>query len=143
MAKYKGLDCIVLIDDDHATNFIHKKILENSGLEAHIQVCSGGQMGLDYLNCEGDFMNESKYPQPGIILLDINMPQMDGWEFLEIYEQLPQERKAKIVVSMLTTSLNPDDRDKANQTPAINGFFNKPLEIEDIMNLINAHFVRI
>ncbi len=52
------------------------------------------------------------FPQPGLVFLDINMPGMFGWDFLEEHKNLPSGQKAKIVVAMLATSLNPDDREK-------------------------------
>ena len=135
------LKCILLIDDDAATNFIHKHVIESTGVKAHIQVCEGGQEALDYLNCEGDFSNEKAYPQPGIIFLDINMPGMNGWEFLDIYEEMPEDRKAEIVVAMLTTSLNPDDRKKADQEKDVQKFLSKPLQKEYLEELIGKNFI--
>ena len=119
---------------------VHKKILELSGIESHIQVCESGQDALDYLNCEGDFISEPSFPQPGIVFLDINMPGMNGWEFLDNYEKLPDDRKARIVVAMLTTSTNPDDKECAESRESVMTFFSKPLKKDYLLQIINENF---
>ncbi|GAA5043856.1 response regulator [Marivirga lumbricoides] len=134
------LRCILLIDDDLATNFLHQDVIKSTGVKAHIQVCHDGQEALDYLNCEGEFSNEPFFPQPGIIFLDINMPGMNGWEFLEVYEKMPSDRKAEIVVAMLTTSLNLDDHDKAEKTEGVKKYLSKPLKKEYLEELIEKNF---
>lgn len=140
MIKRKGLSCILLIDDDDATNFIHKKILQNAGFQDHIQVCNSGQKALDYLTSQGDFSDAVKFPQPGIIFLDINMPAMNGWEFLEYYNELQPNQKGHIVVAMLTTSLNPDDRKKSESDKNVKHFITKPLKEVVLIDVIDQHF---
>jgi len=103
----KQLNCILLIDDDEPTNFLNKLTLEQAGCATHIRIAPSGQAALDYLRGGSD-----EYPRPDLIFLDINMPAMDGWEFLAQYRSLPQEKKADTVLIMLTTSLNPDDEKK-------------------------------
>lgn len=126
------INCILLVDDDEATNFIHKRIIQKSGIDVSIQTVENGKEAIDFLTSSGNFEGK-EYPKPGLIFLDINMPVMNGWEFLEVYEKLPEEQKAKILVAMLTTSLNPDDKSKADSNQYINGFVNKPLSKEVIL----------
>ncbi len=124
----KQLSCVLLIDDDEPTNFINRVILEEAGYAIHIQITQGGKEALDYLTHCGKFADAPEQsPCPDLILLDVNMPAMDGWEFLAQYKELPQAQKAEIVVVMLTTSLNPDDEARASGIPEISGFRNKPL----------------
>ena len=78
--------------------------------------------------------------QPGIIFLDINMPRMNGWEFLIEYKNLPSQQKSKIVIGMLTTSMNPDDEIRAKQFPEIKAFIHKPLTIEKIKELVDYYY---
>lgn len=133
------LECILLIDDDKATNFIHQRIIKKSGIDIHIQVAENGKEALEFLTNKASF-NNNKYPKPGLIFLDINMPVMNGWEFLEEYENLPENQKANMVLAMLTTSLNPDDKSKAEQINDLKGFVNKPLSEEVILKLIEDNF---
>ena len=128
----KQLDCILLIDDDEPTNYLNKMTLELMGCTRHVRVTQSGQAALDYLR------NGS--PRPDLIFLDINMPAMDGWEFMEEYKKLPKEQKADIVLIMLTTSLNPDDKLRTLEIPEIAGFENKPLKQDRLEKLLNQYF---
>jgi CheY-like chemotaxis protein len=128
----KQLNCILLIDDDEPTNFLNKMTLEQMGCTRQIQVAQSGQEALNYL--------AGADPRPDLIFLDINMPAMDGWEFLERYKQLPAGQKADIVLIMLTTSLNPDDEIRTRTIPEIAGFENKPLKHSKLEILLEKYF---
>jgi CheY-like chemotaxis protein len=133
------LNCILLIDDDEPTNFLNKLTLEQTGCTRSIQVAQSGQEALDYLrNIDRDDMPANR--RPDLIFLDVNMPAMDGWEFLEQYRSLPSERKADIVLIMLTTSLNPDDELRTRTIPEVSGFENKPLSQQRIEKLLEKYF---
>jgi CheY-like chemotaxis protein len=129
------LNCILLIDDDEPTNFLNKLTLEQAGCTRQIRVAPGGQAALDYLR--GD---PAEFQMPDLIFLDINMPAMDGWEFLEKYRELPQEKKADTVLIMLTTSLNPDDEKRTLAIPEVSGFEHKPLNQARLERLLNRYF---
>jgi CheY-like chemotaxis protein len=131
------LNCILLIDDDEPTNFLNTMVIEEVGCTERIETMQSAREALKYLtntNPDGD------YPRPDLVFLDINMPAMDGWEFLEKYNQLPAEQKAKIIVVMLTTSFNPEDELKARNMSGISGFRNKPLTSEILMQILHKHF---
>lgn len=136
-----NLDCILLIDDDEATNFVHEWVIRQAGVATHVEVCQSAFDGLEYIQAIKPAVSEDA-PQPGIIFLDINMPGMNGWEFLEKYEALPQDKKAQILVVMLTTSLNPDDRKRAESMADINCFMSKPLTEEMVKKLIEDNYVK-
>jgi CheY-like chemotaxis protein len=136
------LNCILLIDDDEPTNFLNKLTLEQTGCARHIHVAQGGQEALSYLQqCgpEGAAVNL----RPDLIFLDINMPAMDGWEFLERYRSLSPDRKADIVLIMLTTSLNPDDELRTKSIPEVSGFENKPLSQSRLVQLLRKYFPQL
>lgn len=127
---------MLLVDDDSATNFINEIVIRETGLVRQVVKASTGMQALEFLKIKIN----SKHPQPEIILLDINMPAMDGWEFMEAYRVLEEEQKAKIIVVMLTTSLNPDDEERARNIKEINDFRNKPLTAEIFIELVEKFF---
>jgi CheY-like chemotaxis protein len=150
------LNCILLIDDDEPTNFLNKMTLEQSGFVRHIRIAQSGQAALDYLRGAGGLPSGSDQEgragaenlsgddenclRPDLIFLDINMPAMDGWEFLVQYRNLPKEKKADTVLIMLTTSLNPDDEKRTHSIPEVSGFENKPLNQTRLKRLLEKYF---
>ncbi|MEI7724425.1 MAG: response regulator [Bacteroidota bacterium] len=137
----KKLNCVLLVDDNESDNFIHKRVLEKSGIASHVEIAMNGQEALDFLITKGNCgQEENSYCQPELIFLDINMPVMDGWEFLEEYHKLEEAQKGKIVFIMLTTSLNPSDKAKAEAMIDGGCFQFKPLTIEMINTIIHKHF---
>ncbi len=130
------LNTVLVIDDDEPTNFLNQMIIEESGCAENIKAVQSGQEALDYLTREKD--NWSKGPD--LIFLDINMPAMNGWEFLEQYKQLDKERQARVMVVMLTTSLFPEDEVRAREIPEVSGFENKPLTPEKLDRILKSFF---
>ena len=131
------LNCILLIDDDEATNYLNKMVVDKSGCTEKCIAVESGFDALEYLKSKED----GEYPQPDLIFLDINMPAMNGWEFLLEYEKLEACQQGHIVVVMLTTSLNPDDEEKANSLGYIEGFMSKPLTIPKLMSVVEKYFL--
>ncbi len=127
---------ILLIDDDEPTNFLNRLVLEEMGCADEITTMTSGEKALKYLSTQSD----GQYPQPDLIFLDINMPGMNGWEFLEEYNELEDLQKGNIVVVMLTTSVNPADLEKAQAISGIKQFMHKPLTEEHVMKIIRTHF---
>jgi CheY-like chemotaxis protein len=137
----KKLNSVLLIDDDMATNFISKMLIKKAGITDHIETTLNGKQALDYLTNSGKYEKSDEiYPQPMLILLDINMPVMDGWEFAEAFMKLDSNQKREIIIVMLTSSLNPDDKERAANLPAITGFQNKILTMESLTNIMNLYF---
>ena len=133
----KKLNCVLLIDDDEPTNFFNQMIVEESGCAAQVRTIQGGQEALEYLLNTSD---EAGMPRPDLIFLDINMPAMNGWEFLEKYKSLSHENKGRVMVVMLTTSLFPEDKSKAEDLPEVSGFENKPLTPEKLERILKQYF---
>ena len=135
------LNCILLIDDDEPTNFLNKMAVEELECTHHIKIIPGAREALDYLTCAGKPAPLNKdCPSPEIIFLDINMPAMDGWEFLQQYEALPDTRKSSIIVIMLTTSFNPEDELKARNIPSVKEFRNKPLTPVMLQDILKKYY---
>jgi CheY-like chemotaxis protein len=132
----KKLKCILLVDDDNDCNYFHNLLLTELQCSESIHIVQDGQEALTFITTAVDGI----FPCPDIIFLDINMPRMDGWQFLEKYSTLDTELKAKIVLIMLTTSLNPDDRTRATGYKEIRGFNNKYLTADMISEILSKHF---
>ena len=131
----------MLIDDDEPTNFLSNMILEEAGCTEHIQVEDSGERAINYLVKSEKLTGTNKnYPCPELIFLDINMPAMNGWEFLVKYNEWKMEHKGEIVIVMLTTSLDPDDEVKAKNFAAVTDFKHKPLTKEMLNGILNTYF---
>ena len=132
----KRLKTVMLIDDDNSTNIYNEYIISDMGVTEEIVIFQNGEKALKFLTTKND---DGKYPQPDIILLDINMPIMNGWEFLAEYNKIPQEQRS-VVITMLTSSMNTDDKRKAEEMEVINGFINKPLSEEKFNEILDTFF---
>ena len=127
----KKTNCIMLIDDNEADNLFHSRTIRKADVCRHLEVVTGGQDALDYLaKCGGE-----QFPRPDIIFLDINMPGMNGFEFLEEYAKLDPRLKSKMVVFMLTSSLMPQDSERALNSGMVSEFLNKPLTIQKVQEI--------
>ena len=134
----ENLKSVVLIDDCKATNYIHRLIIEKYGFAEAITEFMNGKEAIDYLSTEVD----GEFPTPELIFLDLNMPVMNGWEFLESYKHLPSNQQAGVVVVMLTTSLNPDDEAQADNIDGVKAFSSKPLTIEKLDGVLAEFYPR-
>ena len=123
----------MLIDDDADDNFFHSRVIAKCDAAETIVVRTSGRSALEYLRSKHDLGE----PLPDLIFLDVNMPGMTGWEFLEVYERLNAKPASSVIVVMLTTSENPDDRAKAI---AMNvEFSSKPLTRETLEEVLGRH----
>jgi CheY-like chemotaxis protein len=125
---------ILLIDDDNITNFLNKKIIMNSGLASSIEAFDSGNEAIRYIHDIFDGMLSK--PVPELILLDIMMPVMDGFDVLDELEKLPAATKENMRVIMLSSSLDKRDRDRAMTYSMVTDFLSKPLTIKNIKEAI-------
>lgn len=130
------LNCILLVDDNPDDNLFHERVIRKTGCTKNIVAKQSGKAALEYLRSKAD------HPEahPDLIFLDINMPGMNGWEFLDAYNLLDDPLKSRVVVVMLTTSVNPDDREKANTILSISSFQTKPLTVKILLEILQEHF---
>jgi len=135
----KKLKTIMLVDDDFNTNLYNKIIIKSMNITEQIITFQNGKLALDYLiNKDGG----GAYPQPDIILLDINMPLMNGWEFIEHYNELIKEQQAQILIAMLTSSINYEDEEKALNSNLVKEFISKPLNKNKINEILEKYFTK-
>lgn len=131
----------MLIDDDEPTNFIQERVVQRAHCTDNIRVFDDAELALEYLAKSLDSETDNEYyVKPDIIFLDINMPRTNGWEFIEEYKKHTQAEKDGVIILMLSTSLNPDDVQRANSIREIAGFNNKPLTEEKLMQIIKKHY---
>jgi CheY-like chemotaxis protein len=129
----KKLECILLVDDDEEDNFYHKLVINRMDIAKRIEVAYNGLEALAYLQKENQVI-------PELIFLDINMPRMNGWEFLEKYKDLSPAQKSRITIMMLTTSANPDHIRKAQEIEEVTGYQTKPLSPEILNEILDTYF---
>lgn len=129
----KKLKEILLVDDSRGTNVLNERLLSSMGVSQKITAVLNGQEALDYLtkpNQNGEF------PNPELVFLDINMPVMDGYQFLEKYEMLDTRYRAFKVIIMLTTSISHEDQDKVKKYPAVKEYLFKPLTKQHVNSIL-------
>ncbi len=130
------LELILFIDDDAATNFLHNRTADQADCAKKVMTFESAVNALDYLKAD----ESQDYIRPNLIFLDINMPIMNGWEFIEEYDKLDASLKSDFILVMLTTSLNPLDKTRAEELNLISEFQSKPLRSEDLIGLIQKNF---
>ena len=117
------------IDDDLIYQIIVKKIIHKSDMFSVASSFKNGKEAIDALT--NSLINEEALPD--IILLDINMPIMDGWEFMEKMTLLKPAVMKSIIVYIVSSSIATEDKDKSKTYPAILGYLSKPLNINDLI----------
>jgi len=123
----------MLIDDNEVDLKINSKIINISKLFDEIIICHSGDEALTYLNKHID----DEQNLPDFILLDIQMPEMDGFEFLEIFKKFPDRLKEKCLITILSSTLDFGDIKKAEANPYVIKLLKKPLfpkELEEVLN---------
>ncbi len=127
---------VFVIDDNETDRYIAKRMIQKYRFAEEIIVMESAPKALEYL------LSLSDTPEllPQFIFLDIRMPEMDGFEFLKEYENLPEKIKSTCVIMMLSTSLDKTDHERAIASSYINRFLNKPLDKEK-MEMLEKEFL--
>lgn len=131
-ARYKK---IMLIDDNEIDNLINQKMIEASGIGERIMVHSGAKSALESLKNLEKLSDSPEQLLPELIFLDIDMPIMDGFQFLEEFDRLSDAIKNYTKVVMLTSSMNPQDLSKAKKSAYVKKYLNKPLSQDALSKL--------
>lgn len=130
----KRVSRILLIDDSESDNFIHTRRLTKMGVAGEVVTKTNGQEALDYIGGKGGL--------PELIFLDINMPVMDGWTFLDNLRIIDSDRrKGTVVVAMLTSSLTNNDENRAESyDDVIDEKGSKPLTVKFVEGLMEKYY---
>jgi CheY-like chemotaxis protein len=129
------IDCIMLVDDDQTTNYINELLIEELDITNKLLIALNGMEALKLIKQHCESLGKC----PSLILLDVNMPVMNGFEFMQAYKKLDVSQQQSMIVVMLTTSLNTKDVAKAKEL-GISSYLNKPLSEEDMRSVVKKYF---
>ena len=118
---------VLVVDDDEIIVFLHNMIMEDNGMASDSLSFQNGKEAFDYLN------SENNLNQTCLVLLDINMPVMNGWQLLDNIQSAPYAKNIHVV--MVTSSIDTEDREKASQYPQVIAYFEKPLNNKSLKQL--------
>jgi CheY-like chemotaxis protein len=126
---------IFLIDDDELVNFLNQEIIRDSYPDKNVRCFESASNALEVIK---DIIETAKPQLPQLILLDINMPVMDGWEFLEEIKRLPKNGLKDCKVIMHTSSIDPRDIEKAKTYSFVIDYITKPLTIQSMAKIFKS-----
>lgn len=118
------LEILCVVDDDKIFTYLLKRIIEKAGIAKEIVFFENGREALDYLN---DHRGDGR-KLPQLILLDINMPILDGWQFLQEYDKLKSEVANPISICMMSSSTDIEDYDRAMLSGHVMDYLQKPVQ---------------
>jgi CheY-like chemotaxis protein len=131
------IDTVLLIDDDEINNMICTKIISKNDFATNVVACSSARQGLKYLQ---DALADGAKPLPTVIFLDINMPVMNGWDFLDQYKQMDSLQGKKIILIMLSSSSSSSDLTRAKSYPQVSDYITKPLTATHLQQIREKFF---
>ncbi|HBH24758.1 MAG TPA: hypothetical protein DDY13_15235 [Cytophagales bacterium] len=126
---------VMLIDDNEIDNLINQKMIEAANITKHIFTHTGARSAIEFLRNIEKVENVANEILPDVIFLDIDMPLMDGFQFLDEFEKLSDKTKDKCKIVMLTSSINPQDVNKSKEYSYVKKYINKPLSQENLEKL--------
>lgn len=128
MEEKREIRTVLLIDDDDITNFINRQLLRKLNMGREVHCITGGKEALNFIM---QFAAENQGNSPDLILLDINMPGMDGFEFLEAYNNIYFNNRKEVKIIFLSTSSHTRDLEKIKNQFRLT-LINKPLSAEKL-----------
>jgi CheY-like chemotaxis protein len=133
----KPLNLIVLVDDDETTNYVNNRTIQRTQVAREVKIFNNGEQALQFLQsvCQAGGAG-----CPELIFLDIKMPIMDGFEFLDTYKQLGLSTTAPTQIMMLTSSASFYDLKRLETYQEVKRHFSKPLTDQDIKEIIREYF---
>jgi CheY-like chemotaxis protein len=120
---------VAIVDDDEIFQFTTKIKFEKLGLAEDVMIFNDGEEAINFIQ------SGAKEDMPEILLLDINMPIVDGWDFLALFEKVPREKQEMMRILMLSSSINPDDVKRAEANPFVMDYITKPISDADVKKI--------
>lgn len=124
----------IVIDDNKLDCFIAEKVILNTGMSEKIRVYTDAREALEFIRNNTDSPGDDKIT----ILVDIQMPLMNGFEFVEAFEKLPEGTKCNYAIYMLTSSINPSDLNRVSNYNSVRQLLNKPLSMIKLSTVMEA-----
>ncbi|MDJ0366876.1 response regulator [Hymenobacter sp. H14-R3] len=134
-----ALNHIVLIEDNETTSFLNNRLLSRLGVAKQVSSFSKAEEALKFLWSGEPATSAEAAPTPDLIFVDLKMPGMSGFDFLERYSQLPTDAQERTVVAVLTTSMHGADTARVAQYPNVE-YLTKPLTEEKMQRLLAKRF---
>lgn len=126
---------VMLIDDNEIDNLINQKMIEASNITGRIYTHTGAKSAIEFLKNIVQLNDLANQILPDVIFLDIDMPLMDGFQFLDEFEKLSNDIRKRCRIVMLTSSINPQDVNRSKQYSYVKKYINKPLSQESLEQL--------
>lgn len=135
MSKFK-FNKVTIVDDDMVVKILMVKILRNIGFEGEIRQFENGEKALQEIQSLDRGLANNGI---NLILLDINMPVMDGWEFLNVIISFPESWKKNQFIAMITSSIDSTDKNRAIGFAEVRDFIQKPISIKLLKDFLISH----
>lgn len=127
MAKFTD---VLLVEDDPITIMVCDRIIKMTSFADKVKSCENGKIAIDYLEALS-----ADERLPTIIFLDINMPVMNGWDFLEEFDKIKRRFRLLPRIYLLSSTVDPEDYKKAKNFSLVQDFISKPLSKEALQNI--------
>lgn len=134
------LDLVLLVDDDDTTNYLNQRLLREMNVSKQIRVLKNGKEAIEYLSKAFGPEPDPAFKQPDIILLDIKMPVMDGFTFLDEYHRSGLDAANLVIILMLTSSASFYDLEKLKQYSRVKKHYSKALTKHDVQEVMDEFF---
>lgn len=132
----KKVESVCIIDDDLIYQFLAKEEIEYTNMVNNIMFFNNGEKALQFI--KNTLNNNEMDILPDIIFLDINMPVMDGWEFLEAYAQIKPKVVKKIIIYMVSSSTDIRDLDRAKSISEVSDYIIKPVSGSQLKSIFTS-----
>lgn len=130
----KKIKICCIVDDDPIFIYGTKRIIKEADFSESVMVYNNGQEAIEGLS----ELSEAEEKLPDVIFLDLNMPIMNGWEFLEEFEKLPNPNLKKTIIYIISSSVDPRDLERVKNYRQVNNYILKPITPDDLEGVITS-----